>query len=159
MRVSSRTPEGDPQRCPVCGKETRTEPSETPTRDAPCPHCGQLLWFAAASEETATQPERSPKTYEGTLLKLGRERFGAIPGNLVHPLLEGLGTLVHSRCVRSIEDMELLVSAAANWTELALRLRRMAGLPTRFAWAYATRDFMRRQFRRLARRRLRSRHA
>jgi hypothetical protein len=46
MENSSRTPEGDPTRCPVCGKPTRIEPSTVPTVDAPCPHCGSLLWFA-----------------------------------------------------------------------------------------------------------------
>jgi acyl carrier protein len=44
MIVSSRTPGGMPNRCPVCEKEICIEPS-TPTGDAPCPHCGCLLWF------------------------------------------------------------------------------------------------------------------
>lgn len=44
MNVSSRTPEGLPNQCPVCGKEVRLEPSE-PAGDATCPHCGSLLWF------------------------------------------------------------------------------------------------------------------
>src|SRR5262245_24691474 len=41
---SSRTPEGEPNHCPVCGQEVRLEPSY-PTSDAPCPNCGTLLWF------------------------------------------------------------------------------------------------------------------
>ena len=45
MTSSSRTPEGDPNRCPVCGKSLHLEPS-VPPGDAPCPHCGSLLWFA-----------------------------------------------------------------------------------------------------------------
>jgi acyl carrier protein len=44
MTVSSRTPEGWPGRCPVCGAQVTLEPS-TPFGDAPCPVCGQLLWF------------------------------------------------------------------------------------------------------------------
>ena len=44
MTISSRTPEGQPNRCPLCDKEVRIEPS-TLFGDAPCPHCGQLLWF------------------------------------------------------------------------------------------------------------------
>src|SRR5688572_28909820 len=44
MRPSSRTPEGVPNRCPVCGRRARIEPS-VPPGDAPCPHCGHLLWF------------------------------------------------------------------------------------------------------------------
>jgi hypothetical protein len=46
--ISSRTPEGDPNRCPVCGRDCRLEPSLF-GRDAPCPHCGHLLWFTKSS--------------------------------------------------------------------------------------------------------------
>lgn len=41
--ISSRTPEGLPGRCPVCGRSVRVEPSSYPTRDACCPSCGSLL--------------------------------------------------------------------------------------------------------------------
>ncbi len=44
MNISSRTPEGTPNECPVCQKELCIEPSTT-FGDAPCPHCGTLLWF------------------------------------------------------------------------------------------------------------------
>jgi len=44
VNPSSRTPEGWPDRCPVCGECVVIEPS-LPTRDAPCPSCGCLLWF------------------------------------------------------------------------------------------------------------------
>lgn len=46
MNISSRTPEGTPNRCPICGTEVKIVPSE-PTGDAPCPACGSLLWFMA----------------------------------------------------------------------------------------------------------------
>src|SRR5262245_18045329 len=44
MPPSSRTPEGEPNRCLICGYDIRIEPSVT-ARDAPCPNCGVLLWF------------------------------------------------------------------------------------------------------------------
>lgn len=44
MSPATRTPEGEPNRCPICGKNVTIEPSVT-THDAPCPHCGSLLWF------------------------------------------------------------------------------------------------------------------
>lgn len=44
MTVSSRTPEGLPNRCTVCGAAVWIEPSAG-TGDAPCPRCGQLLWW------------------------------------------------------------------------------------------------------------------
>lgn len=43
--ISTRTPEGSLNRCAVCGREVLIEPSTVPVRDAPCPHCGCLLWF------------------------------------------------------------------------------------------------------------------
>jgi acyl carrier protein len=44
MPIASRTPEGWPNRCPVCGADIRIDPSQ-PAGDAPCPQCGQLIWF------------------------------------------------------------------------------------------------------------------
>jgi acyl carrier protein len=42
--ISSRTPEGAFNRCPLCGADIFIEPS-LPSGDAPCPECGHLLWF------------------------------------------------------------------------------------------------------------------
>ena len=43
MTVSSRTPEGLPSQCPLCGASNNIEFSD-PAQDAPCPNCGRLLW-------------------------------------------------------------------------------------------------------------------
>ena len=48
--ISSRTPEGWPNRCAVCGREVRVEPSAVPVRDAVCPHCGSLVRFGKPPE-------------------------------------------------------------------------------------------------------------
>ena len=42
---SSRTPEGTPNRCQVCGREICIEPSMQ--GDATCPVCGALVWFSS----------------------------------------------------------------------------------------------------------------
>lgn len=42
---SSRTPEGDPASCPICGLASAVEPS-IPPGDCVCPHCGSHLWVA-----------------------------------------------------------------------------------------------------------------
>ena len=42
--ISSRTPEGEPNHCPICDGVISIEPS-SPVGDAPCPRCGTLLWF------------------------------------------------------------------------------------------------------------------
>lgn len=44
MTPSSRTPEGWSNRCPICGIDCHISPSSD-SYDAPCPHCGHLLWF------------------------------------------------------------------------------------------------------------------
>ena len=53
MTISSRTPEGQPNRCPVCRRRLRLSPS-WPSADAPCPHCGSLVWFPAANTARVT---------------------------------------------------------------------------------------------------------
>src|SRR4051794_35025121 len=59
MAVSSRTPEGTPHRCPVCGKISAVEPSY-PDGDSCCPNCGRLLWWFRdrLSRSARTAPER-----------------------------------------------------------------------------------------------------
>ena len=44
MRISSRNPGGAPNQCPICNSKISIETSQ-PFGDAPCPSCGQLLWF------------------------------------------------------------------------------------------------------------------
>jgi anti-anti-sigma factor len=48
MTISSRTPEGASNDCPICGTRVRIDPSRPPG-DAPCPNCGHLLWFETPS--------------------------------------------------------------------------------------------------------------
>lgn len=50
MIISSRSPEGQPFRCPVCHEDTELEPSSV--GDACCPACGTLLgWFRDRIDE------------------------------------------------------------------------------------------------------------
>ena len=102
MVISSRTPEGDQNRCPVCGQECRVEPSE-PLRDGPCPHCGHLLWFAKSRERHAA-------SRNSALVQIAEMRFGPIPPELrpaVANLVAGDKPLLLERVV-----------AAMSWTEL-----------------------------------------
>ncbi|NOX54519.1 MAG: hypothetical protein GXP27_08785 [Planctomycetes bacterium] len=68
MTISSRTPDGAFGRCPVCQKALRMTPSE-PAGDAPCPHCGVLLWFVVADER--------PVFFDKRRFRFSPERFGA----------------------------------------------------------------------------------
>ena len=71
MFISSRTPEGSPARCPLCGHDVQIEPSE-PSRDAPCPHCGHLLWFV----NLPSQAYLFDRLRKAEILRLIAERLG-----------------------------------------------------------------------------------
>jgi len=71
MVISSRTPEGDPHRCSVCGKDTRTEPSTVPARDAPCPHCGSLLWFGRSQPSSPVSDRKRINRLVEEIARLG----------------------------------------------------------------------------------------
>ena len=58
MTISSQTPEGMPNHCPVCGSDIRIEPSLS-SGDAPCPKCGTLLWFLRSPDGTRLHKSES----------------------------------------------------------------------------------------------------
>lgn len=78
MIVASRTPEGSPNHCPVCGAEVVLEPSRPPG-DAPCPNCGSLLWFSECGlvEETLHRFGEGPSLHN-LLLSLGLQHVLAL---------------------------------------------------------------------------------
>jgi acyl carrier protein len=83
MPISSRTPEGIPHRCPVCGKMSAVEPSY-PGGDSCCPSCGQLLWWFRdrLSRNAGVAPERI------TLSSLFTEDIGADSLEIVELVME-----------------------------------------------------------------------
>ena len=95
MIISSRTPEGMPNHCVLCGRDLRVEPS-IDSLDAPCPSCGHLLWFDPI---VPSKKRRSkPKSYEGFLMGVGKERLGPFPIELQLQLFEFIGLLAkHKR--------------------------------------------------------------
>jgi hypothetical protein len=82
MTISSRTPEGEPNCCPICGRRVRLEPSD-PSWDGPCPQCGHLLWFS--ERETDLQQrlldvqKRLLDTQWRAILDIVIARFGSLP--------------------------------------------------------------------------------
>jgi hypothetical protein len=98
MQISSRTPEGEPQRCPVCGQQARIELS-TVSADAPCPFCGSLLWLRASGTRT-----RSPGVRRGMVVALTKALvfiavllagfvLGSITGLAIDHRVLGLGPM------------------------------------------------------------------
>jgi len=73
MKPSSRTPEGQPKHCPVCGKDLKIEPSHPPG-DAPCPHCGHLLWFQYMEDSRSpAKRERVQHSFEHARKQMAQE--------------------------------------------------------------------------------------
>jgi acyl carrier protein len=110
MNVSSRTPEGFPVRCAVCGQESRVLPS-WPWGDAVCPRCGQLVWAPAAvailerlSREFTVK--RDQLRLDTTLAELGADSLAIV--ELVMELEEAFDFHIRdydAEKLQSIEDV------------------------------------------------------
>ena len=100
--ISSRTPEGRPNHCPVCDAEIRIEPSQ-PAGDAPCPRCGVLLWFRESSD--------GMHCYESSLIESIRKRLAGFVGEMlgVSPRLtvDSQAFLEESLIAESVDAAEL----------------------------------------------------
>ncbi len=140
--------------CPICGHQVCLEPSRPPG-DAPCPHCGTLLWFdaePAAPKRTAPlRPARAEAAHPvsptpgrplmtawqyGTLLvKSGQVATGlGILGNVVAHKPEDV---TQRRALREIEwkiyagrkafQASLAVDVAEFWLEIRAAKHKRAG--------------------------------
>src|SRR5260370_41659515 len=114
MGIASRTPEGAPNRCPICGKDLVIEPSK-PTMDAPCPHCGHLLWFHAekrvAPEGLILDRQSLHQTLIHYVLQLATVRLGP----------PGPSTRAEIESIVDAERLRALISQAAtcaSWEDL-----------------------------------------
>src|SRR4051812_10006417 len=131
MVISSRTPEGDPNRCPICGYRCRVEPSCL-SPDAPCPRCGHLLWFPADEHRpskrkqaltpqarskrsqgspTVREPEVQAARLIGRLIRRGADKFGA-PGRALETRLAAVKDPYQA------ERLLSLLHEATSWNKL-----------------------------------------
>jgi hypothetical protein len=140
MMISSRTPEGESNYCLVCGKDARIEPSTVPTRDAPCPHCGHLLWFTKPS----CSSDARPRSYEGFVMRLGKAKFGPFPSELQGRLVAAIGLLARQERLPGPSDFVQQVLSAGNWQEVVFRIEILAQRGVRNSWAYTVGAFVRR---------------
>lgn len=103
--VSSRTPDGDQNRCPTCGHEFSIEPSRPPG-DAPCPACGSLCWYRThlLTEKLAEipcnrrLPNLSPGSKKQSIVAIVNE---LVKGGLVPETLAGTAV----RCLLAREEL------------------------------------------------------
>jgi PTS system nitrogen regulatory IIA component len=100
MNPSTRTPEGEPNRCPICGKSVVIEPSAP--RDAPCSHCGALLWFpvgGAAGDvygfPVFTLARDAALSKQQVILNILRRMADA--GQLLHQHCDSIAQAIHAR--------------------------------------------------------------
>ena len=73
--ISSRTPEGQPTRCPLCSRELVIEPSAL-FGDATCPHCGHLLWFVRLADDVRIYEHDKANEFRERLKRLIAEQLG-----------------------------------------------------------------------------------
>lgn len=110
MNVSTRTPEGEPQRCPVCGKALVIEPSR-PADDATCPHCGSLVWFPLAFDFSQL-PEFYHFEFADRSIRTKPEALGVVVDRLIE---EGaLPQAQRERVLRGLLKREGLRSTAVG---------------------------------------------
>jgi len=81
MEISSRTPEGWFNVCPICGKSLQIEPS-FPSCDAPCPHCGHLLWFSPSADIVAPISTFNDRSLN--LAAISLPQSSEIPDSVIH---------------------------------------------------------------------------
>src|SRR5262245_39337912 len=79
--ISSRTPEGQPNCCPVCNAVVCLNPSPL-FGDAPCPNCGTLLWFIHANSELLLFERESTNHVRERVIRHIAEQLGVDPAKI-----------------------------------------------------------------------------
>ncbi len=102
MKASTRTPEGDPNRCTVCGKAFVLEPS-TPPGDGTCPYCGHLLWWFRARLSNTLDVPSQQVSLASSFQALGADSLDIV--ELVMDLEEKFGISISDSDAESIRTV------------------------------------------------------
>lgn len=110
MTESSRTPEGESSRCPLCSEAVVVEPSIF-FGDTTCPHCGQPIWFLQLNAEDRTPYCSGDKELRSRILKKISEQFN-VPTDRIpnHP------SFLTDIDAESIDIVELIMALEAEFS-------------------------------------------
>lgn len=103
MTISSRTPEDQPNHCPVCGGDVWIDPSPL-FGDATCPRCGSLLWFLNVPGRCHVFEQARPSNIRDRVISILAEQLGVDPEKITEnsSLIEDLGA-------DSLDTVELIM--------------------------------------------------
>lgn len=114
MNVSSRTPEGQSNFCPVCKSHVRIEPSITLVDarccDAPCPNCGTLLWFICN--------DAGPRLYRADEIESIAKRVARAFGNIIGASegdIAGSNSFLDDLGADSLDTVELMMELETQY--------------------------------------------
>ena len=103
MTISSRTPEGLPNYCPICNSDICIEPSAL-FGDATCPNCGSLLWFLNVKSSTHVYDRSVSRGIRERVLAIIAEQLGVAPDKIAANT-----SLVNDLGVDSLDTVELIM--------------------------------------------------
>lgn len=101
--ISSRTPEGEPNSCPLCGAAVVVERSIL-IGDATCPRCGQLLWFLQSPEKSHFFAAEHSSTVRDRILAIIADRLGVDRDQILNN-----ATLLTDQQSDSLDTVELVM--------------------------------------------------
>jgi len=116
MIISSRTPEGQPNQCPVCDASFLLEPSD-PAGDAPCPNCGHLVWFSMDDRRVSKPTPGQSEPYRSDV----PEELAVIQHP--HPVAAGNGPGRVTRSAVSSTELAGFLTASADTSGTSTRRR------------------------------------
>ena len=76
--ISSRTPEGEHNQCPVCGATVSIEHSIL-FGDATCPQCGVLLWFYGGPQDRILLDAAASISVRESVIEMMAKQLGVEP--------------------------------------------------------------------------------
>jgi len=98
VTISSRTTEGRPGSCGVCGHSFRIEISD-PFGEAPCPACGTLLWNVSSRDGPQFFDPETTGLLDWISTRLGIDRTKVRPAQL-----QDLNSLDMVELIMELED-------------------------------------------------------